>query len=153
MSTNIGIKLKLIRESMGFSQAKFAEMLDIGLSGYKRYELGNEPSGNTIKKIANHPKTKMYFMWLFTDETNPELGQIAPGDFISEQGLLNEEEFEKQFIDTSIKSLMMFFHLDWFKVNPDKKIDINDCGKLLLKDLKPIIDARASKPANSQKTA
>ena len=92
-------------------------------------------------------------MWLFTGEINPAAGQIAPGDSMSDQGLLNEEEFEKQFIDTSIKSLMMFFHLDWFRVNPDKKIDINDCGKLLLKDLKPIIDARASKPSNSQKTA
>lgn len=153
MSIATGLKLKLIRESLHLTQAKFCEMLDLGLSGYKKYELGAEPGGNAIKKIANHPKTKMYFMWLFTDETNPELGQIAPGDFISEQGLLNEEEFEKQFIDTSVQSLMMFFHLDWFKVNPDKKIDINDCGKLLLKDLKPVIDARASKPANSQKTA
>ncbi|MEL0655781.1 helix-turn-helix transcriptional regulator [Pseudoalteromonas issachenkonii] len=154
MSNTIGLKIKTIRESLHLSQAKFCELLDIGLSGYKKYEAGiSEPGAGNLEKIAKHPKTKMYFMWLFTGETNPSAGQIAPGDFMSDQGLLNEEEFEKQFIDTSIKSLMMFFHLDWFRVNPDKKIDINDCGKLLLKDLKPIIDARASKPANSQKTA
>lgn len=153
MSTSIGIKLKLIRESMGVSQAKFAEMLDIGLSGYKRYELGNEPSGNTIKKIANHPKTKMYFMWLFTDETNPELGQIAPGDMLESKDELTEEDFEEQFLKKSEQALMMFFFMGWFVKSPDKDFKIEDCSKSLLKELKPIIDARASKPANSQKTA
>jgi len=154
MSSKFSLRLKLIRESLNLSQAKFCDLLDIGLSAYKRYELGtNEPGSGPIEKIANNPQTKMYFMWLFTGETNPDAGQIAPGDVLESNNELTEEEFEKQFIDTSIKSLMMFFHLDWFRVNPDKKIDINDCGKLLLKDLKPVIDARASKPVNSQKTA
>ncbi|WP_024602866.1 helix-turn-helix transcriptional regulator [Pseudoalteromonas sp. TB41] len=154
MSTSLGDKIKLIRGTTGLNQIKFSELVGIGISSYKKYESGNRDVGaQSLLSIANHPQFKKYALWLITGETNPAAGQFAPGDVIDELGLLNEEEFEEQFIDTSIKSLMMFFHLDWFRVNPDKKIDINDCGKLLLKDLKPIIDARASKPANSQKTA
>ena len=64
-----------------------------------------------------------------------------------------EEEFEKQFLKKSEQALMMFFFLGWFVKSPDKDFKIEDCSKSLLKDLKPIIDARTSKPANSQKTA
>mgnify|MGYP000571976530 CR=1 FL=1 len=153
MSIATGLKLKLIRESLNLSQVKFCEMLDLGLSGYKKYELGSEPGGNAIKKIANHPKTKMYFMWLFTDETNPDAGQIAPGDFLESNNELTEEEFEKQFIEKSTQALMMFFFLGWFVKSPDKDFDIEDCSKSLLKELRPVIQARVGKPANSQKTA
>ncbi|WP_405598962.1 MULTISPECIES: helix-turn-helix domain-containing protein [unclassified Pseudoalteromonas] len=154
MSITIGEKFKLIRGAAGLNQVKFAELVDVGISSYKKYESGHSEVGTpALLKVANHPSLKKYALWLVTGETNPTAGQFSPSDVINEQALLGDEEFEEQFIDTSIKSLMMFFHLDWFRVNPDKKIDINDCGKLLLKDLKPIIDARASKPANNQKTA
>ncbi|MEZ7277199.1 helix-turn-helix domain-containing protein [Pseudoalteromonas sp. 68 DY56-GL68] len=153
MSNNIGQKIKIIRESLNLSQAKFCELLDIGLSGYKKYETGiSEPGAGNLEKIANHPQTKMYFLWLFTGETNPALGQIAPGDAVPE-GKLSEEQFEEQFIDTAVGSLMMFCHLDWFTPNKDKKVDFNDCGKLLLKDLRPIIDARATNTSSNQKMA
>lgn len=154
MSNNIGQKIKIIRESLNLSQAKFCELLDIGLSGYKKYETGiSEPGAGNLEKIANHPKTKMYFLWLFTGETNPALGQIAPGDAILENASLSEEEFEEQFIDVAVGSLMMFCHLDWFKPNKDKNVDFNDCGKILLKDLRPVIEARANNASNNQKMA
>ena len=38
----------------------------------------------------------------------------------------------------------MFCHLDWFRPNKDKAVDFDDCGKLLLKDLKPVIAAKYS---------
>lgn len=152
MSNNIGQKIKVIRESLNLSQAKFCELLDIGLSGYKKYETGiSEPGAGNLEKIANHPQTKMYFLWLFTGETHPALGQIAPGDVVPE-GKLSEEQFEEKFIDTTINSLMMFCHLGWFTPNKDENV-FNDCSKLLLKDLRPVIDARVSNSANNQKMA
>ena len=154
MSSTFSLRLKLIRESLNLSQAKFCDLLDIGLSAYKRYELGtNEPGSGPIEKIANNPVTKMYFMWLFTGETNPDAGQIAPGDSLEPKNELTDEEFEEQFLKKSEQALMMFFFLGWFVKSPDKEFDIEDCSKSLLKELKPIIDARASKPTNSQKTA
>ncbi|WP_338411438.1 helix-turn-helix transcriptional regulator [Pseudoalteromonas nigrifaciens] len=154
MSIVIGEKFKLIRGATGLNQVKFAELVDIGISSYKKYESGHSEVGTpALLKVANHPQFKKYALWLVTGETNPAAGQFAPGDSIDELGLLNEEEFDEQFIAKSTQSLAMFFILGWFVKNPDKEFDINDCGRLLLKDLKPVIDARASKPVNSQKTA
>ena len=56
MSNTIGLKIKTIRETLHLSQAKFCELLDIGLSGYKKYEAGiSEPGAGNLEKIANHP--------------------------------------------------------------------------------------------------
>ncbi|APM00221.1 transcriptional regulator [Pseudoalteromonas phage C5a] len=154
MSISLGEKIKLIRGTTGLNQIKFSELVGIGISSYKKYESGNRDVGaQSLLAIANHPQFKKYALWLVTGETNPAAGQFAPGDSIDELGLLNEEEFDEQFIAKSTQSLAMFFILGWFVKNPDKEFDINDCGRLLLKDLKPVIDARASKPVNSQKTA
>ncbi len=154
MSIAIGEKFKLIRSATGLNQVKFAELVDVGISSYKKYESGHSEVGTpALLKVANHPQLKQYALWLITDETNPAAGQYAPGDVTPESASLSDVEFEEQFIDVAVGSLMMFCHLDWFTPNKDKSIDFNDCGKILLKDLRPVIDARVSNSANNQKMA
>tara|TARA_Y100000310_G_scaffold71917_1_gene67783 strand:+ start:29252 stop:29716 length:465 start_codon:yes stop_codon:yes gene_type:complete len=154
MSISVGEKFRLIRGTTNLSMNKFAELVGISSSSYKKYEGGHSEVGApALLKVANHPQLKKYALWLVTGDTNPDAGQIAPGDFINEQGLLNEEEFEEKFIDVAVGSLMMFCHLDWFTPNKDKNVDFNDCGKLLLKDLRPVIEARANNASSTQKMA
>lgn len=149
MSSHVGTKLKLIRKKLGQSQSSFCDLLDIGLSGYKKYEVGaTEPGYSVIEKLANHPETKIYIQWLLTGETNPAAGQYSPSDQIIKSTSLSDEEFEEQFVDVAVKSLLMFCHLDWFRPNKDKGVDFDDCGKLLLKDLKPVIAAKYANKAD-----
>lgn len=154
MSIAIGEKFKMIRGATGLNQVKFAELVDVGISSYKKYESGHSEVGTpALLKIANHPQFKKYALWLVTGDTNPAAGQYAPGDITPESSSLSEEEFEEQFIDVAVGSLMMFCHLDWFKPNKDKNVDFNDCGKILLKDLRPVIEARANNTSSTQKMA
>ena len=149
MSINVGEKIKLIRATTGLNQIKFAELVDINISSYKKYESGHmEVGAPAILAIANHPDFKKYALWLVTGETNPSAGQYAPSDQVITSGSLTDEEFEEQFVDVAAKSLLMFCHLDWFRPNKDKAVDFDDCGKLLLKDLKPVIAAKYSNKAN-----
>jgi len=156
MSMSLGEKFKLIRGTTGLNQIKFAELVGIGISSYKKYESGNHDVGTqSLLAVTNHPKFKKYALWLVTGDTNPAAGQYAPGDIAPECNSLSEEEFEEQFIDVSIGSLMMFCHLGWFKPNrndEDKKL-FEDCSKLLLKDLRPVIEAKASNASSTQKMA
>ncbi|TQF70470.1 helix-turn-helix domain-containing protein [Pseudoalteromonas luteoviolacea] len=140
MSNNFSARIKEIRSDLGLGQAKFAELLDIPFGSFRGYEDGREPPFSVIEKIASHPSCKHYGYWLITGETQPHAGNIAPGDEIDTQSGLSEEEFEKEFIDKSVGMILMFCHMGWFHVNKEKNIDIDDCGKLLLKEVKPLIN-------------
>ncbi|EDU3838413.1 helix-turn-helix transcriptional regulator [Salmonella enterica] len=79
MSSELGEKLKAIRESEGLSQAKFANLTGISISTIKKYEVGIlEPGGITLIKITKHPQFKKYTTWLMSDEINERAGQISP---------------------------------------------------------------------------
>lgn len=68
-----------MREAEGLSQAKFCKIIDLPLSTLKKYETGNfEPGGNALLKITTHPQFQKYTLWLMTDKTAPQAGQIAP---------------------------------------------------------------------------
>lgn len=72
-------KVKALREAEGLSQAKFCKIIDLPLSTLKKYETGNfEPGGNALLKITTHPQFQKYALWLMTDKTAPQAGQIAP---------------------------------------------------------------------------
>lgn len=76
---NITEKIKAIRKAEGLTQATFCEISKIPLSTLKNYEGGHtEPSVNTLLLITSNPRFKKYALWLTTDETAPEAGQIAP---------------------------------------------------------------------------
>ena len=155
MSSHVGKKIKLIRTTLGLSQAKFCELLDIGIGGLKKYELGSsEPGYSVIEKLANNKATSIYTMWLLTGKTHPQIGQISPGDNLSKHdATISESEFEDQFVDKVAQSLLMFCHLDWFKPNAEKQVDFDDCGKLILKDVKPLLAARYADKQSETKTA
>ena len=79
MSSELGEKMKAIREAEGLSQAKFAEITGISISTIKKYEIGiKDPGGRTLRKITTHHEFKKYTMWLMSDETNEAAGQISP---------------------------------------------------------------------------
>ncbi|ECX4733866.1 helix-turn-helix transcriptional regulator [Salmonella enterica] len=72
-------KLRALREAEELSQAKFCDITGLSLNTLKKYERGNfEPSGNALLKITTHPQFQKYTLWLMTDKTAPQAGQIAP---------------------------------------------------------------------------
>lgn len=79
MSSELGEKIRAIREAEGLSQAKFSDLTDISISTIKKYETGvRDPGGSTLLRITRHEKFKKYALWLMTGETNESAGQICP---------------------------------------------------------------------------
>ncbi len=142
MPNNIGNKLKQIRLSLDLQQNDFAALVGIETSHYNNYENNFTPINiDALHKIVNHPKCLCFTLWLMTDTTNIAAGQIAPND--PKPDKLIQTDYEKCFSQTASNTLLMFCHLDWF--TPTDKVDFSACGKLLYKDLKPIIEKEYQK--------
>ncbi|OKP28405.1 helix-turn-helix domain-containing protein [Serratia fonticola] len=76
---NMAKKIKAIRGAEGLTQVKFCEITGIPLSTLKNYEGGHaEPSLNTVLQLTQHPLFKKYTLWLMSDSTAPEAGQVEP---------------------------------------------------------------------------
>ena len=76
---NISKKIKAIRQAEDLTQVKFCEITGIALSTLKNYEGGHsEPNLNNILQVTSSPRFEKYTLWLMTDKTAPEAGQIAP---------------------------------------------------------------------------
>ena len=72
-------KLKLIRSAEEINQAQLSDMTGISLSTLKKIEAGyHDPGWNVLSKITQHPRLQNYTLWLMTDKTAPQAGQIAP---------------------------------------------------------------------------
>lgn len=72
-------KLKAIRKAEGLTQAKFSETSGIALGTIKNYESGHkEPGLSIVMRVTNTPQFQKYTLWLMTDKTAPQAGQIAP---------------------------------------------------------------------------
>lgn len=81
-----GKKIRIIRESEGISRTQLAQMLGIPYETLKSYEMkGVQMTEGPLKKFASHPRFQKYTLWLMTDMTSPEAGQIAPS--LSPDGL------------------------------------------------------------------
>lgn len=79
MSTTIGEKLAVIRESERLNRKQFAEITEVPYGSLTYYESGRSiPPTNVIMKILQHPRFMKYTLWFITDQTSPETGQIAP---------------------------------------------------------------------------
>ncbi|NLJ91550.1 MAG: helix-turn-helix transcriptional regulator [Aeromonadales bacterium] len=75
----IGKKVRQIREAMGLSRPKFAELLQVPPTTLKNYELGyREVGGAFLVALAQHPELHQYTLWLLANKTNEGAGQIAP---------------------------------------------------------------------------
>jgi transcriptional regulator with XRE-family HTH domain len=158
MQVSLGNKFKLIRNSLGLNQPDFADLVDISISSYKKYEADHQGVGApALQKVASHPQCLKYALWLVTDETNIAAGQVAPGDpspEVAEQQMqLSKEKYETAFKNQVEETVFMFCAMDWFKMAPDVKI--SDVGVIMLNKLQPIIDTQMStnKNINSQKSA
>ncbi|MBE0369239.1 helix-turn-helix domain-containing protein [Pseudoalteromonas aurantia] len=139
MSTEFSHRLKKIRVHFDKSQIEFAEFLDIPVPSYRKYESGDrEPTLNVIQKVFSKKELKPHCHWLITGEeftVDAELSSVN-AHF---KHITGKEEYEQAFINETVKSMQMFGYLDWIEINTDK-IDLDACGKLLLKDLEPIIE-------------
>ncbi|WP_417614777.1 helix-turn-helix domain-containing protein [Oceanisphaera sp.] len=75
----VGKKIRQIREVMGLSRPKFAELLQVPPTTLKNYELGyREVGGAFLVALAQHPELHKYTLWLLAGQTIESAGQIAP---------------------------------------------------------------------------
>lgn len=76
---NMGQKIKVIRKAEGLTQSKFCEISGMALSTLKNYEGGHaEPGLQSVMLLTRCKQFEKYTLWLMTDKTAPEAGQIAP---------------------------------------------------------------------------
>ncbi|CAG9412401.1 helix-turn-helix domain-containing protein [Providencia alcalifaciens] len=79
MSSLIGEKLALIRESERLTRKQFAEITGVPYTSLTYYESGKtKPPTDVAMKILSHPQFIKYTMWFMTGETAIESGQVAP---------------------------------------------------------------------------
>lgn len=98
----ISEKIRMIRVAERLTQVNFCEITHIALGTLKRYEGGqSEPSVTALLRITRNHRFKKYALWLTTDETAPEVGQIAPP--LSPDGYENSE-VDQVSIETTQKS-------------------------------------------------
>ncbi|WP_339433290.1 helix-turn-helix transcriptional regulator [Pseudomonas sp. EA_65y_Pfl2_P78] len=76
----LGQKLKEVRLTERLTQTEICDIAGIKLETWKGYEYGRRASVSSTEllKITMHPRFKRYALWLVTDETAPEIGQISP---------------------------------------------------------------------------
>ena len=78
----VGQKIRQIRETVGLSRPKFAELLAVPPTTLKNYELGyREVGGAFLVALAHHEQLHQFTLWLLSDKTSPELGQISPEQY------------------------------------------------------------------------
>ncbi|SPY70811.1 helix-turn-helix domain-containing protein [Providencia alcalifaciens] len=76
---DISQKIKAVRQSEKITQQQLSDLAEISLSTLKKIEAGyQEPSVSTLSRITKHPKFEKYALWLISDKTMPEAGQISP---------------------------------------------------------------------------
>ncbi|MBC54101.1 MAG: transcriptional regulator [Gammaproteobacteria bacterium] len=76
---DIGVKIKKMREAEALSQFNFAVETGINMGTLRHYESGRStPGGKELLKITQHPQFQKYTLWLMTDQTAPEAGQVSP---------------------------------------------------------------------------
>lgn len=73
-------KLKMIRTRERLTQIEMASAVDLSVDVYKNYELGRrkEVSALALMRFTKHPRFKKYTLWMMSDETAPECGQVSP---------------------------------------------------------------------------
>jgi transcriptional regulator with XRE-family HTH domain len=74
-----GDRLKLLRESKGYTHQRLAELLDLSISQIWRYESGKtDPTGDILARIARVFNVSVDYLLGITDEATPP-GLIETG--------------------------------------------------------------------------
>jgi transcriptional regulator with XRE-family HTH domain len=73
-------KLKAVRQKEGLTQMEFCRLLEISISTYKKQEMSlrAEISSAILLKITHHPRFEKFALWLMTDKTCIDCGQVSP---------------------------------------------------------------------------
>ncbi|ACQ92761.1 DNA-binding transcriptional regulator [Tolumonas auensis] len=80
---SVGQKIRHIRETMGLSRPKFAELLGVPPTTLKNYELGyREVGGAFLVALAHQEQLHKFTLWLLSDKIAPEIGQISPAEYV-----------------------------------------------------------------------
>ena len=80
---SVGQKIRHIRETMGLSRPKFAELLGVPPTTLKNYELGyREVGGAFLVALAHQEQLHKFNLWLLSDKIAPEIGQISPAEYV-----------------------------------------------------------------------
>ncbi len=79
MSTNVAMKIRIMRKSEMLTQEKMAEITGLTLAALRQYEQGrNEPNLESTKKLLRAPVFRKYRDWFLFDEVEPGTGQEVP---------------------------------------------------------------------------
>ncbi|MCD8548190.1 MAG: helix-turn-helix domain-containing protein [Aeromonadaceae bacterium] len=79
---SVGQKIRQIRETIGLSRPKFAELLGVPPTTLKNYELGyREVGGAFLVSLAHQEQLHPFTLWLLADKVAPEIGQISPEQY------------------------------------------------------------------------
>ncbi|WP_339057537.1 helix-turn-helix transcriptional regulator [Candidatus Regiella endosymbiont of Tuberolachnus salignus] len=79
MSSVLGEKLIIIRESERINRRQLSDLVGIPYGTLTYYETGRStPPTDVAMKIFSHPQFLKYTLWFMTGKTAPEFGQIAP---------------------------------------------------------------------------
>lgn len=78
MSDSIGQKIRKIREAKGLSREDFCYITRIRFATLTQIETGRTKNPSVETPIAVCKAFPEFTLWLMTDTTNPEAGQIAP---------------------------------------------------------------------------
>ncbi len=79
-SVTIFEKLRLLIRAEGLSQEEFGRLTGIKFATLQKYLQGKRETmaSSELEKITRHPQFTKYTLWLMTDTTAPEIGQISP---------------------------------------------------------------------------
>ncbi|GIC79473.1 helix-turn-helix transcriptional regulator [Moritella sp. F3] len=85
MSTTVGLKIKSIREAEGLTRSQLSDLIGISTDTLAQYETGRIKAIGLEKldKIINHDRFHKYALWLISEKTEPEVGQISPNDTLN----------------------------------------------------------------------
>ncbi|MGG2143772.1 helix-turn-helix domain-containing protein [Symbiopectobacterium sp. RP] len=80
LSTDIGKKLREIRDAEGLTRQQFFELTGVPVVTQKFYETGRRDGvgSEVLIKITQHPRFEKYALWLVTGKTSEAAGQISP---------------------------------------------------------------------------
>lgn len=79
MTKDYSFKLKEVRKAEGLTQQQFSDITGLSLGTIKNYETNqHEAKALTVEKVLDIEQLQKYTLWLMTDKTAPEAGQIAP---------------------------------------------------------------------------
>ncbi|WP_251978741.1 helix-turn-helix transcriptional regulator [Salinicola avicenniae] len=77
MSSDLGKKVREIREAEGFGRQAFCDMIGVPKQTLINVEMGRSgPSGKLLAEVSQ--AFSKYTLWLMTNQTNEEAGQVSP---------------------------------------------------------------------------